>query len=308
MTEENSQEQKPKKSLVKKLKHFYETEYKKLLIIPILMVILALGQIGYQTVTTGDFIQRDVSLRGGISVTLPDVTTDSDALGAILRAAFPEADFEIRAATSGKGLVIDAADIEFDVLKPELENQFGELEAGTDYSVSTIGSSLGASFFRETFMAMILAFIFMGIVVLITFRVLAPSLAVIAAALSDIIVTLAIVNLLGMKLSTAGIAAFLMLIGYSVDTDILLSTKVLKHKRGTVMDRIYSSMKTGMTMTITTMGALGAALLVAKSDTIIQIMTILFIGLLVDVIMTYIQNVAILRIYLEKKNKHEPHT
>ena len=68
----------------------------------------------------------------------------------------------------------------------------------------------------------------MGLVVFIYFRTLVPSLAVILAAFSDIVVTLAIFNLTGEKLSTAGVAAFLMLIGYSVDTDILLNTRVLK--------------------------------------------------------------------------------
>jgi len=305
---EASEPQHPKKPLIQRIKHFYETEYKKLLIIPLLLVLLAFGQIGFQIATTGDFLIRDVSLRGGISVILPEKTMDLDPLREFLSQAHPEADFELRTLTGAKGLVVDAADLDFDALKPTLEEQFGPLEAGVDYSVSTIGSSLGASFFKETFTAMILAFIFMGIVVLITFRVLAPSLAVIAAAASDIIVTLAIVNMLGISMSTAGIAAFLMLIGYSVDTDILLSTKVLKQKKGKVMDRVYSSMKTGMTMTITTLGAVSVALFVATSDTIIQIMTILIIGLLVDIIMTYIQNVAILRIYLERKNPHEKHT
>jgi len=55
-----------------------------------------------------------------------------------------------------------------------------------------------------------------------------PSSCVILAAVSDIISTIAVTNLLGLKMSTAGIAALLMLIGYSVDTDILLTTKVLK--------------------------------------------------------------------------------
>jgi len=300
---EESQSETPKKSFKQKVKHIYETKYKLLLIIPLLMILLSFAQIGFQVATTGDFIQRDVSLRGGISVILPEKTADVVSFAEKLSVAFPKADFEVRTLGGERGVVIDAAEIDFDMLKPALEKEFGPLIVGDDYSVSTIGSSLGESFFRETFTAMILAFIFMGIVVLITFRVLAPSLAVIAAAASDIIVTLAVVNLLGIKLSTAGIAAFLMLIGYSVDTDILLSTRVLKQKRGSVMDRIYSSMRTGLTMTFTTMGAVVAALIVAKSETIIQIMTILLIGLLIDIIMTYIQNVAILRWYLEKRHK-----
>jgi preprotein translocase subunit SecF len=86
----------------------------------------------------------------------------------------------------------------------------------------------------------------MGLVVFFYFRSIAPSLAVILEAFSDIIVTLAIFNLTGIKLSTAGIAAFLMLIGYSVDTDILLSTRVLKRKDGTVMERWQSKYATIM--------------------------------------------------------------
>jgi len=143
----------------------------------------------------------------------------------------------------------------------------------------------------------------MGIVVFIYFRSPAPSLAVILAAASDIVVTLAIFNLTGIKLGTAGIAAFLMLIGYSVDTDILLSTRVLKRKEGSVMDRVYSAMKTGLTMSATTLSAVLIALIFVQSEIVKQIMIILFIGLLVDLVMTWIQNVGILRLYLEKKHR-----
>jgi len=55
-----------------------------------------------------------------------------------------------------------------------------------------------------------------------------------------------------MKLSTAGIAAFLMLIGYSVDTDILLSSHLLKRKEGGMWVRLHSAFKTGIMMSVTT--------------------------------------------------------
>jgi len=131
-----------------------------------------------------------------------------------------------------------------------------------------------------------------------------PSLAVILSAFSDIIITLAIVNIVGMKLSTAGIAAFLMLIGYSVDTDILLSTKVLKTREGSILNRIFIAMKTGLTMSVTTMAAITVALIFAQSEVLKQIMTILLIGLLIDLINTWIQNAGILRWYMEKKTKN----
>ena len=95
-----------------------------------------------------------------------------------------------------------------------------------------------------------------------------------------------------------------MLIGYSVDTDILLSTRVLKHKHGDVFGRICNAMGTGLTMTMTTMAALVIALLIAQSTELKQIMTILLIGLVIDIINTWLQNAGILRWYLEKKGGH----
>jgi len=283
-------------------KRIYEKEYKKLLIIPALMLILAMAQIGYQTATTGDFIHKGVSLKGGLSIEiLKDVNIPE--LQRFLDDTFPDADISVRALSSPGGqkkAIIEASDVDVDILRDTLEKNL-KLEK-SDYTTEVMGSSLGASFFKETLKALLLAFLFMGIVVFIYFRIPIPSLAVILAAFSDIVVTLAIINVMGMKLSTVGIAAFLMLIGYSVDTDILLSTKILKTKGGTVLDRTYMAMKTGLTMSATTLAAVTLALIFAQSDVMRQIMTIMLVGLLVDLVNTWIQNAGILRWYMEKKH------
>jgi preprotein translocase subunit SecF len=59
-------------------------------------------------------------------------------------------------------------------------------------------------------------------------------------------------------------------------------------------------MKTGLIMSATTVTAITVALILSESEIIRQIMIILLIGLLVDVIMTWLQNTAILRWYLER--------
>ena len=61
-----------------KLKHIYEKHYKKLLIIPFLILFLAIFQIAYQTSTTGDFINKGVSLKGGINL---EIMKSYDAAG-----------------------------------------------------------------------------------------------------------------------------------------------------------------------------------------------------------------------------------
>ncbi len=290
-----------------KIKSIYEHKYKSLLFIPFVVLILAFVQIGTQYSVTGDFVNKGISLKGGSTITIDyDAKINLDELESFLSNQFPLADFSIRTISSAgrtTSIAIDSDAQEND----EIDILLGVIKEHTKlnddaYTVETMGSSLGDSFFKQTAIALLIAFFLMGIVVLIYFRTIVPSMAVILAAFSDIVVTLAIFNLTGIKLSTAGIAAFLMLIGYSVDTDILLSTRLLKRK-GEIMSKVYGAMKTGLTMSTTTLSAVFVALIFVQSDVIKQIMIILFIGLLVDILMTWIQNVGILRLYLEKKKR-----
>ena len=295
---------------LKKLKKVYEGQYKKLLIIPFLMLVLALVQIGVQTATTGDFINKDVSLKGGVTLSIDHPSVDAVALEEHLAddLGTDVSTSVVSTAGSVTGVIIEA---DIDAEDSEKIQQLQDLSAeklgieldSTNSNLEIIGSSLSQSFFQDTILAVIIAFIFMGIVVFIYFRNPAASGAVMLAAFSDIVVTIAIVNILGIKIGGGGIAAFLMMIGYSVDTDILLSVKVFKRKEGSVMDRIYSAMKTGLTMNVTTIVAISIALIFTTSEVIAQIMTILLIGLFVDIINTWIQNVGIIRYYLERKNE-----
>ncbi len=309
---EKEPEEEPKEKLPKRILNFYNTQYKKLMIIPILMLLLAIIVIGLQTATTGSFIHKDVSLKGGVTLTITaEIQVDIIALESFLESEFTNNDISVRSIKKGGAQIgiIVVADIE-GTNKEELDSFISAVESAIgyelneeDYSIEVMGSSLGASFFKETLIALIIAFILMSIVVLIYFRSFIPSLGVILAAFSDIVVTLAVVDLFGMKLGTGGIAAFLMLIGYSVDTNVLLNTRVLKRKEGTIDERILGAVKTGLMMTFTTIGALIVGIIFVKSAIIKQIMIIVLIGLIVDMVNTWIQNVGILRYYLEKKQR-----
>jgi len=283
---------------------FYDTQYRKLLFIPIIMLVVAILLIGIQTATTGDFVNKGVSLKGGLTMTIvTDEYIDVDELQIYLSQQFPTADISARAISElGKtqGILIDASlEVNETELITALKPRIDDIE--NKISVEFIGPVLGDAFFKQTIFAMLIAFVCMGIVVFAYFKTLVPSGAVILAAFSDIVVTLAVVNLIGMKMTTGGIAAFLMLIGYSVDTDILLTSRVLKRKVGTIFERIISAMKTGLTMNVTTMAAIIVAMVFTSSESIRQIMTILLIGLLADIINTWLQNAAIIRWYAEKK-------
>lgn len=273
------------------------------MLISIALLVLSISVLGYQYATTGEFFKKGVSLSGGITLTVP---TDRIPPGveSTLQQQLPNADLTIRTlAEAGtiRALVIEAADTTQEELLAAVQDTNIPIEEG-NYNIESMGSSLGDRFFQQTIQAVILAFLAMGLVVFITFRAIVPSLFVMLAAVSDLVSTLAVVDLMGVRMSTAGIAAFLMLIGYSVDTDILLTTRVLKRRtEGTLFERTFRAMKTGMIMSFTSLAAALAAYVFAQSDTIKQIMLIIAIGLFFDIIYTWIQNAGILRWWMEKK-------
>jgi len=172
-------------------------------------------------------------------------------------------------------------------------------------SIESTGSSLGKSFYNQLRFAIVISFVLMAIIVFIIFRTFIPSFAVVISAFADIIMTLAFIDVLGMKVSSAGIVALLMLIGYSVDADIMLTTRLLK--RHDQKNKLLGAFKTGITMTVTSIIALGIALLIVQSfsDVLKQIFSILLIGLSFDILNTWITNVSILKWYLDHKEKKE---
>jgi len=151
--------------------------------------------------------------------------------------------------------------------------------------------------------AFIIAFVGMALVVFITFRIVVPSLAIILAATSDIIFAVAMMDLFGVKMTLATLSALLILIGYSVDTDILLSTRVLKRGAGSVRERIKSSARTGMTMTLTSILAMVVLYIFTPSETLKQIASVIIFGLVADIPFTWLQNVALLKIYLDRRDR-----
>ncbi len=129
-----------------------------------------------------------------------------------------------------------------------------------------------------------------------------PSIAVIFAAFSDIIIALVIIDILQIKMSAAGIAAFLMLIGYSVDTDILLTTRALQ-REDTLNKRIYRSFKTGLLMTLTGLAAVLPVFFIVTGipESFRQIFLILALGLGADIVNTWLTNAGIIKWYCQKR-------
>lgn len=290
------------------LETFYEKNYKKLMFISYAILLFSILFVSYKYVTTGDFIERDISLKGGVSATIYNENLNLKEIKDYLDKNVK--DFSIRALTdfnTGKqiGVIIEVADITEPELKEILSKQIKNVnfDDKQQYDPSVTSVQFGQDFYKGLLIALLFAFVFMSLIVFISFRTFIPSIAVISAALTDMLAALVVIDLIGIKLSAAGIVAFLLVIGYSIDTDILLTTRLLKRRdEGPFYERLKHSMTTGLTMTFAAITALLVGYFVAIPQELKQIFLIIVIALFFDIIATYGGNAGILIHYCKKKN------
>jgi len=272
--------------------------YKALIIIPLVLLVFSVVVLVNNYSQTGEWFKRSIELKGGSIIELQlSERVDVQSVEHSLSSKFPLNMREL-SGLGGYGIIIE--------IGPETDPQYvlTELQAlGIDTeqpNIQTIGPALGETFWAQAQTGIIIAFILMGILVFILFRETVPSLAVMSCAVSDIVITLALMQVFGIELSLAGFAAVLMLIGYSIDTDILLTTRLMKGT-GEMNDRHMSALFTGLTMSVTTLGALSALLIFGLSPVISQIAMVLIIGLSVDIVCTWMQNSILIRWHCERR-------
>ncbi|MGB3458662.1 MAG: protein translocase subunit SecF [Halobacteriota archaeon] len=297
---------------------------KKLIAIPLIILLLAFVVIAYTQMSVGSPVHLGMDFTGGTWV---KISTDEtkEALAAKFD-GYPVILVGETGVGNEKRIEFDLTSdsLEYDRLIGTLNNEYG---VGT-YELESISAQFGLQYQTQALKALIFAFIFMAIVVFVAFRILylmdkadkrygaidsgfIPPLAVIFAAFSDIVVAIACMTLIGMELSLGTVAALLMLIGYSVDSNILLTANLLR-KKGDLDLKIRNAMKTGITMTFTTLSAVFAMFIVSSSihlfsshfapiPILVDISLVLLFGLVMDLANTWLLNAGILKLYLEKK-------
>ncbi|MFC7201378.1 protein translocase subunit SecF [Halospeciosus flavus] len=166
-------------------------------------------------------------------------------------------------------------------------------------SVQSTSATFGAGAQQTALVGLGIAFLGMSLVVFGLFRTFVPSLAVVVSAFGDIVVPVALMNVFDIPLTLGTVAALLMLIGYSVDSDILLTNHVLR-RSGSFYESVERAMRTGVTMTVTSISAMTVMAIVATLfgvDLLASIGLVLVFGLVTDLVNTYMLNLSLLRWY-----------
>jgi preprotein translocase subunit SecF len=273
---------------------------KKLMVIPILFLLLSVSIVALNL--QSGTVPLGIDLKGGTMVTVYGDLEKNE----IIKALEPHFGGDLSIDTISDISGVAGYTIQMDTFlsisdKEELQDIIVNLGVTKDaVSIRDAQASISSKTLKEGIKALIFAFIFMAIIVFIRFRTVVPSFAVVVSAFSDIIVTIAIMIIVGIPLTTGSLVALLLLIGYSVDTDILLTTRVLVRTVGSFEERLQRAMKTGLTMASTTLLAVGILFIASSSTVLKDIAIVLLIGLIVDLMNTWIQNARILQWHLER--------
>lgn len=270
--------------------------YRPLIAIPAAITVIALLLVVFNG------LNESVDLKGGAlaELTLEKSVTQAE-LESLLREKLGTGDIKVLSIRGERATVQFGTDMDVVKVSEALRG------TATINSYKAVGPVLSKQAMNQIYWAIGFAFLFMSVTVFIIFRDPVPSLAVILAAASDIIIAVGGMSLFGIPLSLASVGAILMLIGYSVDTDILLTTRVLKRRKGTINERALGAMKTGVTMSIASIASMAALYLVTvfvmpEARVLSDIAAVLIIGLLADILTTWLMNLGILRWYLEVRS------
>jgi preprotein translocase subunit SecF len=267
---------------------------KQLVIIPLALLAISVVLLALTMASTGMPVTPGIDFSGGTAVTIFSADTREQLQSTF--AGYPLIDIS-EGVNNGYFLKFGAMDdAEFRSLTALIYQKY------PDAKVDQIGETFGKTLQSQAVLALIFSFIGMAIVIFVAFRTFVPAVAVILSAFADMVMTAAAMNIVGIPLSLGTLAALLMLIGYSVDSDILLTNRVLK-RQGKLNEKLTGAFRTGIIMTSTTLAAAAAMFIVAWFGSVLilmEISAVLLIGLVFDVMNTWLTNVGILKWYVLK--------
>ncbi|WP_207591270.1 protein translocase subunit SecF [Halomontanus rarus] len=273
---------------------------RQLAAVPLAVLAVALAILGGWYVFTGAPVGLGIEFAGGTELTVDTATDEAD-----IPDAFDEEVSIQSVQTEDNRYILQFTSTDDEALRDQANDNLESLEDADEDEDGVVvsGSSTSASFGAQTqqtaLYGVAIAFVGMSVFAFILFRTFVPSLAIVVSAFSDIVIPIAFMNIVGIPLSIGTVAALLLLIGYSVDSDILLNNSILR-RSGDFYESTYRAMRTGVTMTVTSMAAM---LVMAISATLFgvgllaDIGLILFVGLAADLMNTYMLNLSLLRWY-----------
>jgi preprotein translocase subunit SecF len=270
---------------------------RQLAAVPLAVLLLALVVIGATFALTGAPVDPGLDFTGGTELRIAVDASSGAAAEEQIRAAFAAQPESIQSVPADDTYIVT---FQQSAASTSRLNEQAEQAGFAIQSIDSVSPSFGAGNQTLALGGVVVAFVGMSVLVFLLFRSFVPSIAVVVSAFSDIVIPVALMNLLGIELSLGTVAALLMIIGYSVDSDILLNNHILR-RSGDFYESTYRAMRTGVTMTLTSLAAMIVMTITATLfgiELLASIGVVLVFGLAADLMNTYMLNLSLLRWYM----------
>jgi len=274
---------------------------RQLAAVPLAILAVALLVLSGSFLISGTPVPLGMDFAGGAELTIQTTSSEEE-----IQQAFDVEPDSIQSAQSPDAqnqYIVQFAGIEQDQIEALTDQAEANLQQDGDASIIQQESTASPGFAEQSqqtaLLGLAVAFLGMSVIAFVLFRTFVPSIAIVVSAFSDIVIPLAFMSIVGIQLSLGTVAALLMLIGYSVDSDILLNNHVLR-REGDFYESSHRAMQTGITMTVTAMVAMlvmGISGYLFGIGLLASIGIILFVGLAADLMNTYLLNLSMLRWY-----------
>jgi preprotein translocase subunit SecF len=291
---------------------YYLRNYRKMVFIPIMLIVFFSASIGYHYITHGQLINEGISLSGGISLSLsttnivsPEIITTNltSALGTPVSVSVLHS--PLSNAVTGYTITAGTG-VNSTALSNAVSKLFGISLTSSNSSVNFVGASLAQSALYDSALLLGIAFILVAIVSLFYFRNFAQAFSNVISIVSDVINVVGLLDIIGLHFSTASIAGILMVMGYSADRNIILATNILKRKEASMKYRLTHTIKTSLTMDAAALITFLVLFFGSSNSIIHNIAIILIFGVIFDDFAVWILNGSIQLAAIGYKEEPKP--
>ncbi|MDI6883811.1 MAG: hypothetical protein QMD00_01540 [Hadesarchaea archaeon] len=190
-------------------------------------------------------------------------------------------------------------------VKGMLSSQFG---IPTDrVTIGTMGPTIGGHQSEQALFSIIGAFVGIGVLSILIFRRRIVPVTILLVLGLDILGVLGYMALLRVSLDLASIIGITMLIGYVVNTNMLLAWRILKRAGGEPKEQVSRSMDTGLTMNVLMIVLLLSLNILTSAHELNVLTAVLVFGIAINIINTWFLGAGILLRHVERLKVREYH-
>ncbi len=229
--------------------------------ISIIVILVGLGSIGYNTVVNDSPFDYSIEFKGGISMSVEfekEYTIDyfNDKIKPDIEKILNTPDVQGQQDTSNKKLFTiktrQVNEEEFDEIRKTLIDNYKAVDKEENFGNTEISDTISSEMRRDAVIATIFATICMLIYIWIRFKNIQFALAAVTALVHDVLIVVGFYAISGVTVGTTFIACLLTIVGYSINATIVIFDRIRENrslmKRG---DKMIDVVNNSITQTLT---------------------------------------------------------